>query len=183
MLVDSIADRVEKTDSVTARIVENGTLYSSIETNYYGWKTNADTLDVKSTLSIHAGTRLTHEILSLSGDNDKLCTGLVKDENGKVFKKEPAEKGYGYIATYGPQSLNNDQLGIAVLFSANNFIGFDDDAFSHIVKFKSSSGVLNYYFLAAWEGEPNGIKTEDEFLAYLEQVVKELSNPIAVRID
>ncbi len=183
MLVDSIADRVEKTDSVTSRIVENGVLYSAIETNYYGWKTNADTLDVRSSLSIHAGTRLTHQVLHLSGDNDKLCTGLVKDKNGKLFTKAPSANTYGYIATYGPQSLNNDHLGIAVLFSATNFIGFTEDAFSHIVKLKSASGVLDYYFLAAWEGETNGIKTETVFLEYLERVVKERSNPIIVRID
>ncbi len=183
MLVDSIADRVEKTDSVTAKITENGVLFSSIETNYYGWKTKADTLDVKSLLSIHAGTRLTHEVLSLSNDSDLLCTGLVKDEKGKLFTKAPTTGGYGYIATYGQQSLNNDNLGIAVLFSTSNFIDFSTDKFSHIVKLKSNSGVLDYYFLAAWEGETKGIKTEAQFLEYLDQVIEELSNPITIAIE
>lgn len=183
MLVDSIADRVEKTDSVTSQIVENGVLFSSIETNYYGWKTNADTLDVESILSIHAGTRLTHEVLKLTGDSDKLCTGLVKDEKGKLFTKASTANDYGYIATYGQQSLNTDNLGIAVLFSANNFIDFTEDEFSHIVKLKSSAGLLDYYFLAAWEGETDGIKTEVDFLAYLDRVVKELSNPVSVTIN
>lgn len=183
MLVDSIADRVEKTDSVTAEVTENGVLYSSIETNYYGWKTKAGTLDIKSLLSIHAGTRLTHEVLTLSNDSDLLCTGLVKDEKGKLFTKAPISGSYGYIATYGPQSLNNDNLGIAVLFGAPNFIDFSADTFSHIVKLKSNSGVLDYYFLAAWEGETNGIKTEAQFLEYLDQVIEELSNPVTISIE
>lgn len=183
MLVDSIADRVEKTDSVTSRIVENGVLFSSIETKYFGWKTNADTLDVASLVSIHAGTRLTHEVLHLSDDSDKLCTGLVKDEKGKLFTKAPTATAYGYVATYGAQSLNTDNLGIAVLFHANDFVGFSEDAFSHIVKLKSTSGMLDYYFLAAWEGETDGIKTEAEFLNYLDSVVKEISNPVVVGID
>lgn len=183
MLVDSIADRVERTDSVTSQIVENGVLYSSIETNYYGWKTNADTLDVQSILSIHAGTRLTHEVLNLSGDSDKLCTGLVKDPKGKLFTKAPSANDYGYIATFGSQSLNNDNLGIAVLFNANNFIDFTEDEFSHIVRLKSTAGLLDYYFLAAWEGETNGIKTEAEFLEYLDKVIKEVSSPVVVSIQ
>ena len=35
------AIRVDKTDSVTCQIVENGNIYSSIKTNYYGWKKKA----------------------------------------------------------------------------------------------------------------------------------------------
>ncbi len=177
------AVRVEKTDSVTSRIVENGDVYSSILTNYYGWNVGSATTDLSSRLSIHAGTRLTHNRLSLTNDLDNICSGLINDAKAEVVKKEGDSESFGYIATYGKQSLNNDNLGIAVLFNSTDFIEFTEDEFSHIVKMKPTGGKLTYYFAAAWEGEPNGIKTETEFIAYLDQVAKELANPVEVVVS
>jgi hypothetical protein len=39
---------------------------------------------------------------------------------------------------------------------------------------------LTYYFLGAWEQEPNGIKTAEEFKAYLNQTVAELNSPLMI---
>ncbi|MBX2971109.1 MAG: DUF4861 domain-containing protein [Cyclobacteriaceae bacterium] len=176
------AVRVEVTDSVECKIVENGNLFSSVRTNYYGWNTGNAKTDVSSRLSIHAGTRLTLNKLDLSAEVDNICSGLINDAKGKLFTKAPTGQQFGYIATYGKQSLNDDNLGIAVLFSNSDFIEFTQDQFSHIVKLKPAGGKLAYYFLAAWEGEPGGIKTEEEFLTYLDQVTKELANPVQVEI-
>ena len=41
---------------------------------------------------------------------DSLCTGVVKDKNGKVFKSEGGTSSWGYLATYGNQSLNSMNL-------------------------------------------------------------------------
>lgn len=174
------AVRVELTDSVESRIVENGDVYSSIQTNYYGWNTGNTKTSLSSRLSIHAGTRLTQNNLTLSRELDNLCTGLIKDPKGKLFTKQGADKSFGYIATYGKQSLNDDNLGIAVFFKTSDFIEFASDEFSHIVKLKPTGGHLTYYFAAAWEGEPNGIKTEAEFLSWLDKVAKELASPVVV---
>lgn len=182
MLVDGAAVRVEATDSLDSQILENGVVYSSILTNYYGWKTKNDTLTLSSRLTIHAGTRLTRQWLTLSGDNDQMCTGLVKDEKGTLKTAEPTATSYGYAATFGPQSLHNDNLGIAVLIAPSNFLGFGVDELSHIIKLKSIGGKLDYYFLAAWEGEPGGIKTEEQFLAYVAKVARELAQPVTVSI-
>lgn len=176
------AVRVEVTDSVECRIVENGNLFSSVRTNYYGWNTGNAKTDVNSRLFIHAGSRLTLNKLDLSADVDNICSGLINDPKGKLFTQEASNQQFGYIATYGKQSLNDDNLGIAVLFSEADFVEFTQDEFSHIVKMKPTNGKLAYYFLAAWEGEPNGIKTEEEFLIYLDQVTKELANPVQVEV-
>jgi hypothetical protein len=182
-LLDTAAVRVEVTDSVTSRITENGDVYSSILTNYYGWNTGKTSTDLASRLNIHAGTRATHNLLTVSGDVDNLCTGLIKDANGKLFSKEGDETSYGYLATYGKQSLNKDNLGIAVLFKRADLIEFTKDQYSHIVKLKPSNGKLDYYFVAAWEGEPNGIKTEAEFIAYMDKLAKELAAPVQVEVN
>ncbi|MBX2966325.1 MAG: DUF4861 domain-containing protein [Cyclobacteriaceae bacterium] len=174
--------RVEITDSVDCRIVENGDVYSSILTNYYGWNIGDSKTDVASRLSIYAGSRLTQNLLTLSDETDNICSGLIKDPKGNLFTKEGGAESFGYIATYGKQSLNDDNLGIAVLFSAPDFIEFTEDEFSHIVKMKPSGGKLTYYFVAAWEGEPGGIKNEEEFISYLDQTAKELANPVKVEV-
>ena len=182
-LLDTAAVRVEVTDSVTSRITENGDVYSSILTNYYGWNTGKTKTNLASRLTIHAGTRTTHNLLDVNSDVDNLCTGLIKDANGKLFSKEGDDSNYGYIATFGKQSLNKDNLGIAVLFKRSDFIEFTNDQYSHIVKLKPSDGKLDYYFVATWEGEPGGIKTEEEFITYLNKLSMELANPVQVEVN
>lgn len=182
MLVDGSAVRVEATDSLISQILENGVVYSSILTDYYGWKTKVDTLNLSSKLTIHAGARLTHQLLALSGDNDKLCTGIVKDEKATLETVDATPTSFAFAATFGPQSLHNDNLGLAVLCAPAYFSGFAEDELSHIMKLKSSGGKLDYYLLAAWELEPGGIKTEDAFIAYVKKVARELAQPVAVSI-
>lgn len=182
MLVDGSAVRVEATDSLISQILENGVVYSSILTDYYGWKTKVDTLNLSSKLTIHAGTRLTHQLLTLSGDNDMLCTGIVKDEKATLQTADATPTSFAYAATFGPQSLHNDNLGLAVLCAPAYFSGFAEDELSHIMKLKSSGGKLDYYLLAAWELEPAGIKTEEAFIAYVKKVARELAQPVAVSI-
>jgi hypothetical protein len=180
---DTAAIRVEKTDSVDCRIVENGNLYSSILTNYYGWNTGKAKTNLASRLSIHAGTRVTHNRVTMSNELDNICTGLIKDAKANMFTKTPIVNSLGYMGTFGKQSLNNDSLGIAVLFKENNFMEFTEDQFSNIVKLKPQQGSVDYYFVAAWELEPNGIKTEAEFKTYLEALARELANPVIVEVS
>jgi len=42
---------------------------------------------------------------------------------------------------------------------------------------------LDYYFVATWEGEPGGIKTEEEFITYLNKLSMELANPVQVEVN
>jgi len=180
MVVNGNAIRIEKTDSVDCRIWENGVVYSSILTRYHGWQVAGKKFDVQSRLTIHAGARLTHQFISITGNPESLCTGIVKDTNAPLFSKPGDHDQWGYMATYGRQSLNNDNLGLAVFFNPNAFSRFTEDGASHVVILKPDAGKLDYYFLAAWELEPDGIKSETEFLAYLDRVANELANPLKI---
>ncbi|WP_299819710.1 DUF4861 domain-containing protein [uncultured Pontibacter sp.] len=178
------AIRVDKTDNVVSKVTENGPVYSSIQTNYDNWKVAGLTLDVQSQLSIHAGTRLTnHQVKVTGGTPQNLSTGLNKDKAAKVFTQKGDASSWGYLASYGKQSLNNDQLGIAVLFRPQDFQEFTIDANSHVVKLTPTQGKLQYYFLSAWELEPDGIKTEEEFIKYLNKTAQELANPVQVEVQ
>lgn len=177
---DGKAIRVDKTDSVTCKILENGMIYSSIKTNYFGWNVANQSVDIETVLSIHAGTRLTHNEITVSGQLENICTGLGKDKNAQLYTDQGDLTKWGYIASYGVQSLNNDKLGLAVFFSNDNFKGFTEDEYSHVVKLNPESGHLDYYLVAAWEGEKNGIQNETEFMDYIKQTAEELANPVQV---
>lgn len=174
------AVRVDKTDSVTCEVLENGVIQSAIKTNYYGWKVDESIFDIQSILSIHAGTRLTHHEIEITGMADNLCTGIGKDGNAKLYTDQGDENQLGYLATYGLQSLNNDELGLAVFFSNDDYLGFTEDEYSHIVKLNVEGGDVDYYFLAAWEGEIEGIKGEDAFINYIQETAKKLASSLEI---
>lgn len=176
--------RVEKTDSVTSRITENGNVYSSILTNYYGWKIGEKKYDLQSRITIHAGTRLTHQFLTLTNNPENICTGIVKDKKATLLNSKGDASSFGYLATYGKQSLNGegDELGLAVFFRATDAIEFTEDEFSHVVKLKPASGKVEYYFMGAWVLEPDGIKDLQQFESYLKKAASELANPVKVEV-
>jgi hypothetical protein len=172
--------RVAQTDSVTCAIISNGPVQSQIQTKYFGWKIGPGSYNVVSDLSITAGSRLTKHAVEISGDAENLCTGIVKLDSTVLLASPETNSSWAYLATYGKQSLANDQLGMAVLYRKNDLIEVTEDQLSHVVVLKPENGRLTYYFLGAWEQEPNGIKTAEEFEAYLNQTVAELNTPVEI---
>ncbi|MBX2898458.1 MAG: DUF4861 domain-containing protein [Cyclobacteriaceae bacterium] len=184
-IINGVTERVEITDSVDCRITENGPVYSSFVTRYYGWKIGSRKHDVQSRISIHAGSRLTQTRLSITNQIDHIATGIVKDKAAPLIINKGDNSKWAYLATYGKQSLNTppDELGLAVVFNPATVIEYTEDALSHLVKLKpTEAGEVTYYFLAAWVYEKEGIKTEAEFIQYLDHVALELANPVTVTL-
>ncbi len=179
MWVNGKAERVAKTESLESEIIANGNIFSEVRTNYHGWEINNTKLDLISDLSIQAGSRMTHQKLTLDGNVENICTGIVKLPDTEMFDfSQVGKTGWGYIATYGPQSLNNDLLGMAILFKNEDLIEITEDEHSHVVVLMPKHKSLDYYFLAAWELEDEGIKTKDEFINYLNESIERLNKPI-----
>ena len=174
--------RVEKTDSVTCEITKDGEIYSEIETRYYGWDVNGTKINLFSTIGIHAGARQTFQHLRLQGDLDRICSGIVEDPKAGLKVSKGDHSSYGYLATYGKQSLNDDDLGLAVLFPASALIGVSEDAHSHVADLRVLNESAEYYFLAAWSGEPGGVNSREAFEAYIGRLARELANPVSVKI-
>jgi hypothetical protein len=177
------AERVSSIDSSTCEIIENGSLRSQIQTKYFGWKTEAGKFDLISNLTIDAGSRLTKHTLQLTDNPPNLCTGIVKMENTIVFTSPVKDNGWMYLATYGKQSLAGDSLGLAIIFRKNDVIKLTEDTNSHVIVLKPTNNSLTYYFLAAWEKEPNGIRSCNQFVQYLNETVRRLDSPILIKID
>jgi len=173
--------KVSETDSVLVRILADGPVQAEIQTNYHGWQIGGKKYDLQSNLSICGGSRLTRQKLQVTGGLEPLATGLVKHDGCNYFEGSPnADSKWNYIALWGKQSLAGDNLGTALFFKSANLIEITEDELNHLVILNPQDGNLKYYFAAAWEGEPGGIKTQTEFVNYLDQTVQELNGPIKV---
>ncbi|MCH7408408.1 DUF4861 domain-containing protein [Belliella sp. DSM 111904] len=176
------ARRVDVTDSLYAAVTNDGAIFSSVLTKYYGWDVASGKTDLTSNLSIHAGSRLSEQRLYSSEAIPTIATGLIKDKLAEVIQSRD-DKAYSYLATYGKQSLNDDNLGIAIFYKTSQKLTVTEDEHSHVVVLKPEANQVKYYFAAAWELEQEGIKTLEDFQSYLDQVVEELSNPLVVEVN
>ncbi|MBO8131023.1 MAG: DUF4861 family protein [Candidatus Marinimicrobia bacterium] len=172
--------KVSNTDSVLCWIVSDGPIMAQVKIKYYGWKVGNNKYDVETDLSITGGTRLTRYDIRLDRDVDNLCTGLAKCSNC-VFLSS-SDGGWNYIALYGKQSLAGDNLGTALIYNKKNMVNITEDDLNHIVRLKTIDKSLRFYFLAAWEQEPDGIKNIKQFESYLEDILEKLNSPIKIRI-
>jgi hypothetical protein len=182
MWLEHRAERVSKTDSTICTIVANGPVFSQIRTQYFGWKAGSRKYDLVSDLSITAGSRLTRHTVHVRGNPPNCCTGIVKLDSTQTLNSTGQSGNWVYLATYGKQSLADDQLGMAVLFLKKDLLQTKEDGHSHVVVLKPEGGALTYYFLAAWEQEPNGIRSAEAFVEYLEETASKLDAPLAMEL-
>lgn len=184
MLDNNKVIKVSKADSVICKISSNGVVQSEIQTNYYGWNVGDSKYSIVSKYIISAGDRLTRHVISVDNSVKQLVTGIVKHKDTDLLVQIP-DKGWGYIATYGKQvrALENDKMGLVVLYNKGNFEGNTEDSASLLVKLKPNGGKLTYYFGYAWEQEQNGIRSKEEFKKYLDDTVIKLNNPLVIEIN
>lgn len=168
---------VSKVDGWTTTIKENGNLYSSFRILYRGWQVGDKKLDLTADFSMIAGSRAVKVKLRPSQPLANFAVGLVKHP-GTELLQGPAEltgTAFSYAGSYGKQSLNQDSLGMAVLFQHGAREAQKDDGASYVSVMKPDGNELEYYFLAAWQGEPGGIQNRDEFNAYLQRETEALT--------
>ncbi len=198
-------DLVSDVKTWDATILENGALYSDFNIKYSGWKVNGHAFDVSSDISMVAGSRLAHVRLKitdpkksasvgeldpraqLNKDLPNMAIGLVKHPNTKFITGNQNISGsaWTYAASWGKQSLSSDDsyLGMAVIFRKGEREKQTDDGNSYVSVMNTNGGELDYYFVATWDQELNGIKTEQEFKAYLDREVELLTKAPRVNIQ
>jgi len=176
---DEQTNRVSKTDSVDCSIMENGSLYSQIMIRYFGWDFGGEPIDLASTISISAGSRITKNHISLSNEVSNICTGIAKHEKSKYFTGNYKD-GWNYIATYGLQSLAGDKLGLAIFFNTDNLIEYKQDNLNYLVLLSPENKTVEYYYCSAWEKEADGIKSFDAFKKYLDDEIEKMNHPIEI---
>lgn len=180
MMIDDSIFMVSERDSVICMITENGPVKAEVKTDFYGWTAGNNKYDLTSRLSITAGSRLTKAELMIDNESSDLITGLAKDVKAGFFENK-TEHQWSYIALYGNHSLADDYLGVALFYNNDELIKEHKTTDSHTVLLKPAVGKVTYYFCAAWEKEPGGIKSKDEFISYLDITLEKLNNPVVVQ--
>jgi unsaturated rhamnogalacturonyl hydrolase len=144
-------------------------------------------VDLAAHFSMTAGSRLVNVKLKASEQLPNLAIGLVKHKGTTLLEGNQSVSGYAwtYVASWGKQSLSgeNDHLGMAVIFRRDDRAEQTTDENSYVSVMKDKGGELEYYFLAAWEHELDGIKTEADFKAYLDREVERLTKAPRVRFE
>lgn len=174
------AERVAETDSVTCEILSEGGLRAQIQTNYYGWQTNDFKTNVQSFISIDANSRLTKQELRFDKAPENVCTGIYIDKNAEKIELQSGN--WTCIATWGAQSLNTDNLGLCVFAKTADIISNTADKNNFVLVLKPENNTATWLYGAAWELEPNGIQSKEEFVKYLEAELERLNQPATYKI-
>lgn len=148
---------------------------SEIKVDYFGWKTNNQKTNLQSWLTIFPDERYTKHTIQSSELMDGICTGIVKLNSLPVIEKLSENKKWGYIATYGNQTLFNDNLGMAVFYEVATAEKPFEGPHDHLIQFKPSKNKITFYFLGAWEKEVGGIKSKEQFIQYLDANLSKLN--------
>jgi unsaturated rhamnogalacturonyl hydrolase len=170
-------ERVSHVAGWDATITEAGGMYASFRIAYKGWQVGGLTTNVNADFSMHGGSRLVHTLLHFDQALPKLAIGVVKHPDTEliVSSMDVTDMAYGYVASWGKQSLDGDSLGMAVLFRRGTLDHPETTSTDYVAVVEPEGRDYDYAFLAAWGGEPGGITSKEAFVAYLEQEAEELT--------
>jgi rhamnogalacturonyl hydrolase YesR len=188
---------VSQVDGRDASITHDGDFTSSLRIAYRNWKVADTQTNLVADFSMIGGSRLVHTRLGLNKTLPNLAVGVVKHDGVDVLAgpTDGPNTGFTYLATWGRQSLSGDALGLAVLVQRGRVQKKITDETSvalvvtpHAVAPtpsdpKGRGGALDYYFLAAWQGEPGGISSKEEFVTYLNHEAERLTIENRVRLS
>ncbi|HWO10053.1 MAG TPA: glycoside hydrolase family 88 protein [Polyangiaceae bacterium] len=170
-------DLVSRLSGWDATITEAGGAYASFRIAYKGWQVGGLTTNVHADFSMHGGSRLVRTHLRFDRAPSKLAIGVVKHPDTQliVSSADVTDMAYGYVASWGRQSLDGESLGMAVLFRRGTLDHQETTSSDYVAVVSPEGQDYDYHFLAAWAGEPGGITTYEAFVAYLDQQTEELT--------
>ena len=64
---------------------------------------------------------------------------------------------------------------MAIFYQTTTIEKEEDAEFDYLLLFKPTTKAVDFYFLGAWEQEPNGIKNKEAFITYLDEKLKVLN--------
>jgi len=169
---------------------------------YSGWDVDGEQMTAVERITIYPGKYWFESDVTINGcsSDDQIATGIVTS----MLKKEPfAFEAYDFqcIGTHDVQSLNNDELGMAVIvpkadagkigrttdinYFKKGFVTVESKSFSNIISEtyyigqKCKSGVpAKHYFFSVWGLDKDQWKTEEGFKKYISEEAEKLSSPV-----
>lgn len=169
-------EKIQQFESASVNL-NSGVNSSDFVVSYKNWQTRQKTTDLNVRYSINFGDRKVRVVAKAEHSMKNWATGLVNHDLKRIEKLDKNSE-WGYIASYGKQSLAGDNLGLAVLFKTKHNPKLTSDKTNHAVTFSESTEIIEYYFLADWQSGIDGSQSESQFIEYLEYQVKKLNSPI-----
>lgn len=176
------AVRVEKKDSMTCYIAADGKVRSQVKTIYYGWDANGSKCNLTSLISIDAGSRASHMELYTDKNIDNIATGIIKSKKAELIVSNDKNSKWSYIATFGKQSLNDDMQGLVVFAPTAQIKEITEDNLNHIMIFTAENRYVEYYFMPTWELDKEPVKTKEDLMRCINEVLDRLNNSITYTI-
>lgn len=168
---------IQNVDSLSVKL-QSGPLHSHATVEQTGWKLGEKVIDLRRRYSINAHSHLTYVQAFTNQEIPQLAVGIVKHNVEKLsYLNKQSE--WLYLATFGEQSLADDQLGMAIFFRASDLHKVTEDKLNELAVLNAGKN-LDFYFAARWAGEASPITSKQQFLGYLETTRQALNNPIKV---
>jgi hypothetical protein len=157
--------------SIYAR-VWNAPHRSTVLVQNRGFPGEGGPADLSTTYRIDAGSRVTHVEARVVGKVPAMAAGLTLHP-GVTRIESPKRGAWRYFASWGVQSLANDELGIALFYPADEARTTGSDGATLYVEF-CDPRTIRYAFAAAWVQEPGAPKDITAFRAWLADTAEEL---------
>ena len=136
---------------------------------------------LEATYSIGAGSPLTYVKATASSLKYPLAAGLARGDKVEVFH-ETGKDGWGYIASWGAQSLAGDDLGTVLFFRSQDVTApFTDDGRTLYVTFRNPA-LAQYAFAATWVQDGSGVHSEGDFKTWLAATLDGFDHPATVGV-
>lgn len=196
--------RLGSTDVYEYHKIVEGPVRSIFELRYKGWEVEGEMLEAVERISIYPGKYWFESDVTVTGcpEGSQIVTGIVTS----LLKRDPFEFEAGNfqcIGTHDVQSLNKDELGMAVIVPLSEAgkigrttdidffkLGYEtvpEKGFSNIISEtyyigqKCKSGVsAKHYFFSVWGLDKEQWKTEKGFRKYIEEEAGKLSSKVQI---
>ncbi len=160
--------------ALTAQVLQNGPQAAAVEVASTGFEGPASNLTLR--LELRRGSALTRAQARAQGVQVPLVTGLVRHPGVTVLRGEVTRApGWSYIATWGPQSLAKDGLGLVVFYQPALTSGGPQEDQQHVFVRFAQPQAVSYLFGAAWEQDQQGVKTLEGFKTWIQARHRELA--------
>jgi hypothetical protein len=199
--------RLGSTDGYEYQKVVEGPVRSILDLKYTGWHVGYQNLSAVERITIYPGKYWFQSDVTVSGckGEKQLATGIVTS----MLKKQPMEfdagNGYHAIATHDKQSLNKDELGMAVLLKNSEVtkigrttdidfykLGYktvDEKQFSNVISQTyyvaqkiEADQPSRHYFFAVWGLENEKWKDSKNFKSYISSEAELLNHPVKIEL-
>jgi hypothetical protein len=92
-----------------------------------------------------------------------------------ILKSEYPEGEWAYLATFGVQSLEKDDMGLVVFYKRQNLMEITADELSHVLVLKPDGNKLTWYFGSLWAQDQSKLKTVEQFKKFLDEQIELLN--------